>query len=303
MSLPPEIAKARREGMTGTDMADIAEGKLFRVFRRKEGHEEPDTPAMRRGRIFEAPTKELYCLETGAKPLGGGLVRHPTRNLFLGLLDDRVERDGEERVLEVKTAGQYAASQWGDGGDLIPGRYIVQVQHYLAITGLRRADVAALINSDLRVYTLDFDAELWGMLAEQAEKFWRDHIATGRPPPEDASEDCTEFLSERYPRSERPAIQASPEAEVWALKLMEARHEKKTAELRAIEAENHLRALIGDAEGVFGDGWRAGMTKGRKSTAWKSVVEEAAVSTSLIEKHTKTSPRIFRFTAKGMNDE
>ena len=47
------------------------------------------------------------------------------------------------------------------GTDEIPDYYMTQVQHYLAVTGVKTADVAVLIGgNDFRIYTIEADEEL-----------------------------------------------------------------------------------------------------------------------------------------------
>ena len=51
--------------------------------------------------------------------------------------------DGKKCIFEAKTASAYKAEQWED--DKIPEEYMLQIQHYMAVTGLYCTYIAALI--------------------------------------------------------------------------------------------------------------------------------------------------------------
>lgn len=299
---------ARKSGMGGTDAADLLEGKAIDVYRRKvEGFEIPDGPALRRGTVLEPAVVTLYGLETGAEVLPGGFVRHPKQDIFLGNLDGRAIRDGSERVLEVKTASRHNLHMWGDGDDEIPPRALLQVNWYAGLTGLALADVAALLGGELKVYTIKADPELFGMMAEAAERFWRDHVLPKRPPPPDASEQYGEWLAQRFPEHRAPALAADAQAEQWARRLRAARQTKEEAEAIEQEARNNLMAIMGEAEGLKGDGWRISwkQSKGREITNWNELCAELGVAPDTIARHSTRKPfRIFKPTfAKEQTNE
>lgn len=307
MSLSEADKKARRGGMGGTDVADLAEGRAFEVYRRKaDGYEIEDNVALRRGRVLEAPTIELYRLETGAEVLPGGFIQHPKKPIFLSNLDGRSIRDGGERVLEVKTVSRHNLHQWGDGDDEIASRALLQTQWYMGITGLPMADVAALLGGELKVYTLKADPELFGLLTEMAERFWVDHVVPRSPPPPDSSEACGEWLASRFREVRGEAKQANAEAHGWAREYADVTAFIERAKERRDKAKNELKAAIGEAPGLVGDGWRISwaLTKGRESTDWAAVAAEAGITKELIAKHTKRKDpyRTFRFNGGSENE-
>ena len=55
------------------------------------------------------------------------------------------EKDGTVALLEIKTANQYAQSDWEDG---LPAAYYIQIQHYLEVCGLHKAYIAVLIGGN-----------------------------------------------------------------------------------------------------------------------------------------------------------
>jgi len=89
-----------------------------------------------------------------------------------------------QSVLECKTSSAFSKNDWGEPGtDQVPPLYLVQCAWYLAITECERADLAVLIgNSDFRVYTIERDLELEGLLLSNAQHFWDEHVIGKKPP-------------------------------------------------------------------------------------------------------------------------
>lgn len=291
----------------GTDVPKILGiapyGGPIDAYRRiRERYSPPLNDAMRRGMRLEPVARALYVDETGAELLPNPGYLKSKRYEFMGAsLDDMATRDGERLVVEYKTAGLRAMRQWGEeGSDDVPDHYRVQVAWYLCATGLPHGDLAALIaGDDFRVYRITRDLELESMLIEAAERFWRNHIVPGVPPPPDASEGYGTWLQERYPHSNGELIASTPAIDAVAARLRDARAAREAAEEAEQAARNELLAFIGAADGVQGQGWKATYrtTKGRASTDWKAVCAEARVDQALIEKHTSRNPfRMFRPT-------
>ena len=73
-------------------------------------------------------------------------------------------------VFEAKTASAYRESEWNDA---IPDEYILQVQHYLAVTGYMGAYIAVLIGGNtfrsFRWKFIERDEELISMLIHHAQ--------------------------------------------------------------------------------------------------------------------------------------
>lgn len=309
MSLSPEQKKLRKQGIFGSEIAAVLGLSPYAtpldVWRSKvEGLEIEETAPMKRGRILEPAIADWYAEDTGAVLSEVGTLVHPTRKL-IGATPDRIARfDDHAKVLEIKSANSRMADKWGEAGtDDVPQHYIPQVQLEMGCAGLPLADLAVLIGGDdFRIYHLAFDPELFGMMADAAEKFWVDHVKTGIPPPLDGSDSCADWLKAKYPADRAPILNAPPEAAQWAEQLRNAKVLSAQAEAQEKEARNQLVAMIGDAAGIKGDGWSISYKKGkgRESIDWKAVAAEAGVSAALIQRHTKTTEfRTFRPTFKG----
>jgi putative phage-type endonuclease len=89
-----------------------------------------------------------------------------------------------QSLLECKTSSAFSKNDWGEPGtDQVPPLYLVQCAWYLAITECERADLAVLIgNGDFRVYTIERDMELEGLIISHAQHFWDEHVIGKKPP-------------------------------------------------------------------------------------------------------------------------
>ena len=93
--------------------------------------------------------------------------------------------DGNCEVLDVgtcgfeaKTASAYKAGEWED---TIPDEYMIQVQHYMAVTGYAGFYIAVLIGGNTFKWKfVERDEELISMLIELETAFWN-HVQTVRP--------------------------------------------------------------------------------------------------------------------------
>jgi putative phage-type endonuclease len=89
-----------------------------------------------------------------------------------------------KRLLECKTSSAFSKNDWGEAGtDQVPPLYLVQCAWYMAITECEAADLAVLIgNSDFRIYTIERDLELEGLILSHATSFWHERVLGHTPP-------------------------------------------------------------------------------------------------------------------------
>jgi hypothetical protein len=95
---------------------------------------------------------------------------------------------------------------------------------------------------------------------------------------------------------------ATREAEEIAARLADAQARRKAAEADEERAANELRARIGDADGIAGDGWRVTWKAPAKGTPkWKDIAHAlgADARPELVAQHTAPPSRRFTFTTKG----
>jgi putative phage-type endonuclease len=273
------------------------------------GEVEPENAAMRRGTLMEPVIREMARQDFGLELLGPRKLRDPKRPYVRASLDD-VSREEIEVPVEFKSVSPWAAAEFGpSGSDQIPQWHLCQVQFYLAESGAPRARLVALVGvDDLREYTVHADAELQGMLFELVDRFHRDHVLTGTPPPADGSESFSRYVSAKYPTPTGDVVPASPEAEQWAKEYRASTAVAAVACERREKAKTELKQLIGDNRGLlFADGTKVlwSHVKGRESTDWTAVAAEAGITREQIARHTtrKAGYRVFRPSWKDSDNE
>lgn len=198
-------------------------------------------------------------------------------------------------IFEAKTASAYKAGEWEDA---IPDEYMIQIQHYMAVTGYQGAYIAVLIGGNsFRWKFVERDEELIHMLISLEEDFWK-HVEKGVPPVLDGSEASAKFLAERFPDSVPQSEIALPDKAAELLQQYDLSCEVlKLATEQKQEAENQLKQMLGDHETG---------TSGNRVITWKSISQERLDSKTLKAEHpalfkkyaTQTSYR--RFTVKSL---
>lgn len=177
-------------------------------------------------------------------------------------------------IFEAKTASAFKASEWEDS---IPDEYMLQIQHYMSVTGYKAAYIAVLIGGNtFRWRLVERDEELIAMLIELETRFW-EYVKNGTPPPIDGSEACAKYLAEKYSES---VANKTIELPFEAKKLLNDYNvacEKldKVAEEKQL-AENKLKQLLGNNEiGKIGG----------NIVSWKSVSQERLDTKTLKSEH------------------
>jgi predicted phage-related endonuclease len=235
--------------------------------------------------------------------------RHPVHD-FLIASPDRIEfHDGNPvRVVEIKTARSRIG--WEDPDetpDGAPMHYILQVAQQMLVgfdgEPIERGTLVASVGhiDDYREYSLTRSPKIEAAIIERVGAFWHDHVLPKRPPDWDGSEAGDALLRAMYPADTRPALlPATDEANAIMAEYRHAQLQVETWEAKADTAKQIIKALIGDAAGLEGNGWRATWKRNRDSTSidWKAVAEAAGASHALIAAHTTTKPgaRVFRTT-------
>ena len=177
-------------------------------------------------------------------------------------------------IFETKTASAYKAGEWDDA---IPDEYILQTQHYMAVTGYRGAYIAVLIGGNtFRWKFIERDEELISMLVDLEENFWH-HVQTNTPPPMDGSDASAKFLAERFTDSIPKSQITLPDTATELLQQYDTACEQlNIANEKKQYAENLLKEMLGSNEiGTAGD----------RAITWKSVVQERLDSKTLKAEH------------------
>jgi putative phage-type endonuclease len=239
---------ARQRGIGGSDAAAIMGLSKWKtpldVYLDKRGEAAPfqDNESMLWGRALEPVIRQQYAERTGrAVHVPDGMLIHPKHDFILANLDG-VTDDG--RVLEIKTAR--TGQDWGEPGtDEVPQAYLLQVQHYMAVTGFVVADVAVLVGgSDFRIYEVPADTELQTLIVEQETEFWT-RVLTGNPPPPVSYADAVARFRKHTPGE---TVTATAEVQDAIAALINAQSCIKVAKAEEEQAKAFIAAFMGPAE-------------------------------------------------------
>jgi len=244
------------------------------IYLTKIGEKETEvTEPMNWGTRLEAAIADEFAERNKVDLRRMGFRQHKDAPWFCGHLDRKVQ--GKNELVEIKTTGIWGRDEWGEEGtDNIPRHYIVQVQHYMRLTGYPIAHVAVLIGgNEYRQYLVEEDHELQQMIFDADMAFWHDHVLPRVPPQIDGSDAATAYILKKHPR-ETDGLREATEEEVILLGcLRNTIKEKKLTEDQLKDYQNQIKAAIGDAEGIFSNGnkvtWKR--TKDSVKTDWSEV--------------------------------
>lgn len=181
----------RKQGIGGSDAAVIlglSKWKTpYQLYLDKTSTDvarEDDSPVIEWGKRLEPVIRQKYVDLTGHTVFVPGddkIIAHPSIPWMLASLDGIVNVDGG-RVFEAKNSR--VGDIWGDPGtDQVPEAYLVQVQHYMGVTGFELADMAVLLfGHDFRIFEIPRDDDVIGIIMEAEEMFWK--RVQDRDPPE-----------------------------------------------------------------------------------------------------------------------
>lgn len=249
-----EWLRYRKQGICGSDAGAIAGMNpyvsAFSVYQDKiteEIIENPDNEAMKQGRDLEEYVARRFCRETGKKVKRANYIFQNEKYPWMIADFDRLIV-GEKAGLECKTVSPYSEDKWKDGN--IPLSYLMQVQHYLAVSGYDCWYIAALIyGRDFIIRKIERDEDLIASLIKIEEYFWFERIKKKNLPEPDGSSDYTEMLQGLFePDKEKKVSLFGMEEKLNRRAELDTLIEKMTKEKTAIDQE--IKLQMGDA--VYG---------------------------------------------------
>jgi putative phage-type endonuclease len=199
------------------------------------------------GTLLEPIVATAYTHQTGNRVRKvNAVLQHPTRPFMLANLDREIVGVPDVQILECKTAGEFGARLWRDG---VPEYVQLQVQHQLAVTGRRAADVAVLLcGQQLAVHRIERDDELIARLIPLEAQFWH-YVETDTPPPADGSESADRALRHLYPGQASATVDFTGDAHLSAVfsDLVSVRAEIETRSAVESELKQTIQQAMGDA--------------------------------------------------------
>jgi putative phage-type endonuclease len=250
------------------------------------------------GLQLQSTVAELYRVATGHRVRAANRhYRHKQDEWLVCHLDYRLHGD-PNTIVECKTRAYMRG--WGeDGSTQIPPDVWAQVQHQMLVTGATLTHVAVLFgHHTFRVYPIPRDDLFLTALRESLRAFWHDHVLTGVPPEPTGSSADARYLGKAHPQDDGDMLTATPSQALLVKTLAEAMQEFRVRERLVSEAENKIKAALGEHEGFYSPygsvKWKT--TKERNYTDWEAAANEAGVLLEIVQKHTKVKPGVRRFS-------
>lgn len=207
-----EWLELRRTGIGGSDAGAVTGLNSYKspveVWQEKTGRKsiesEVDNDYLRIGRDLEGYVASRFEEETGKEVYAYRDMLQSVEYPFMIADVDRLV-NGENAGLEIKTASPYKRKDWADGK--IPYHYELQCNHYMAVTGLDKWYICALIYPHIEIRVIERDEELINTLITLEKDFWNSYVLNNEMPPVDGSTACSESLKELYPESSGESIE------------------------------------------------------------------------------------------------
>lgn len=247
----------RSSGLGGSEIAAVVGlspwVSKYALYLRKRGEipEQANQTRFDWGHRLEPVIAQVWAdLHSDQNVEEAGTYQHADRPWQLANVD-RLITDDEflnkpHAILEVKTAHQYDAYEWGNGPEDIPPYYRCQVVWYMDVIGVPVGHLAVLIGgSDYREYTIPYVADEAEWLREEGRKFWAD-VQSGNKPPLDGSDATYEAVRKEHPEIERGQdVEIEHDLYGWYL---ETKADAAAAKAEHQKAKASLLAQMGDAQ-------------------------------------------------------
>jgi putative phage-type endonuclease len=189
MALTARQLEKRKTCLGSSDMASVLGinpwKSAYAVWAEKRGiaDPEPENEAMALGNLIEPAVLKF------AQDSLGPIRRNQFRarpDLHLGAnVDAIVVNDGAP--VEAKTSGLVGRlpDGWGEGADHVPDMYIVQAHVHMIVTDHDLCHLAAFLGGvGMRLYRIQRNDKLSGVISETARHFWERFVETGVAPDE-----------------------------------------------------------------------------------------------------------------------
>lgn len=274
-----EWLKYRTKGIGGSDVSIIAGINPFKsahqLWLEKTGQIEPeqtDSEYAHFGTLLEPIVRREFTQRTGIRVRQKHMLLQSEEYPFMFAdLDGVINEDGEMAVFEAKTASAYKQEVWEE---CIPAPYILQVQHYMAVTGAKRTYIAALVGGNhFYHHAVERDEEMIGKIIAMEKYFWETHVLGGMEPVPDGSEATTNYFNSRFRESNGETVELPEEALAVCMEYDRLSEELKRMEEAKNAAANQLKSYLKEAE--------TGTVGGRKVT-WK-LVSKSTVDTKRLK--------------------
>lgn len=263
-----EWLKWRTKGIGGSDVSVIAGinkfRSVFQLWLEKTGQwipKEAENDFTHFGNVLEPVVKREFMRRTGLKIRAKKMLLQSEEYPFmLADLDGVIYENGEMCIFEAKTASAYKEDIWKQG---VPDEYLLQIQHYMVVTGAKKAYIAALVGGNSFYYhEVMRDEELIRMIIKMEKRFWEEHVLKRKEPVPDGSEATSDFLSQTYKNSNGNMVELPEETLPLFCQYDEITEKLNHLNEKKEAISNQLKNYLKENEGGF---------IGNRKVTWKTV--------------------------------
>lgn len=270
----------RRVGIGGSEVGAICGLSKYKsaysiyLSKLNELPEEQQSDSAHFGNVLEDIVAKEFTRVTGKKVRRlNKMLRHKEHSFMIADLDRVVV--GEKAFLECKTCSAYLSKEWE--GDLIPETYMLQIQHYMSVTGYDYCYIACLVGGNKFVWKqINRDDELINTIIEIEKDFWENHVLKRIPPVVVGGEADKHLLTLLYPEDNGTEIALPSLANEKINELLLLKSKKDEIENSISNIENYLKNELGEHE--IG-------TIGNIRVTWKTVNSKRIDSKLLLNKY------------------
>lgn len=257
-----EWLDARTQGIGASEVATVVGlnpwESPYQLWRRKVGLDEgkEENFAMKAGHYLEDAVAKFFADESGRKVIANTapdfmfvrkdkpFIRVSPDRLFW--LPEMPMNDDNKGVLECKT------TQMNIDPDNLPQHWFCQVQMNLGVAGYEHGSLAWLTaGREFGFKDIDLNADFYGWLCEEVEKFWVDNVL-GKKEPDAINAD--DVIAKYAVHTSGKIIEATDEVYDAYLTLREVRQELDLLNERKEAMENKIKIAFQDAEAMTYNG-------------------------------------------------
>ncbi len=286
-----ELQKERRRTLcTGTKVSKILGkskfGTGYDVYARCKGlvEDNPPTPAMIRGTVFERAILDYYEIRCGVileRP--DHTMVHPTED-WAGASPDAFYQDEDGCLVIVDAKTSRSRQDWGDEfSDDMPIDYQLQLLWYAYVLGaaldcpVKRLDVCTFfpMQDEFSIYTMTPDQEVVEKIVERCRQWWYRHIVCNVAPEIDGSESASKVVN-LSPHLDDDVHKGDESLVSTIEELLSIKKQIKDLDFQKKTLENSIKSSIGTSSGLYYAGRKATWKeqKGRSSVDIKKLTED-----------------------------
>jgi len=298
MGLPAEKLEERKRFIGGSEAAAICGLSKWktpaRVWAEKLGYIEPGQEEklhLEVGNLLEDDVAELFVRKTGKQiETVNETLFHPQYPFIGANIDRRVL--GEGTILECKTTNSFKRKEFE--GEELPPEHLLQVYHYMAVTGAPKAYVAVLIgNQDFKISVVNRDETAINHLIKREVDFWQNYVLKNKMPVLTKNDNDT--LLALYPQAKPLSSISLTDNENQLLEMLEAlEKDRDNVDGQIEKIKNELKEKLGEHEEGLTSLWR--MTWKNQSRCSLDVKRLKVEQPDIWAKYAKTtSTRVFKY--------